>query len=137
MKRLEVNKEDLKYNINKIKEKLNEKANIIAVVKANGMGLGLVQYTKFLINEGINFFGVSNKDEAIILRENGIESDILMLSEVCDTDELTELIKNDIILTIGNLEEKEKIESIAKSLDKKVFAHLKIDTGFSRFRIYL
>ena len=56
MKKLEVKKEDLIYNLNLIKDKLSGKSEILAVVKANGMGLGLVDYTKFLIEEGINFF---------------------------------------------------------------------------------
>ena len=137
MKKLEICKDDLKYNLNLIKERLSEKSDVIAVVKGNGMGLDIVQYTKFLINEGVNFFGVANTFEAIILRQNGIDKDILMMSEVCNEEELTELIKSDIILTIGNLEEKEKIENISKKINKQVRAHIKIDTGFSRYRIYL
>ena len=133
MKKVEVNKEDLKYNLNLIKNRIAGKSEIIAVVKANGMGLDLVKYTKFLIEEGIKFFAVSNTIDAITLRQNDIVQDILMLSEVINDDELTDLIKNDIILTIGSLEEKERIENIAKSLNKKVIAHIKIDTGFARY----
>ena len=137
MKILEIKKEDLKYNLNLIKDKLSGKSNIIAVVKANGMGLDLVKYTKFLVSEGISFFGVANTFEAIILRENNVDKEILMMSEVVNTDELKSLIKNDIILTIGSLEEKEKIQNIAKELNKSVKIHVKIDTGFARYRIYL
>ena len=133
MKKVEVNKEDLSYNVNLIKNRIAGKSEIIAVVKANGMGLDLVKYTKFLIEEGIKFFAVSNTIDAITLRKNGIKQDILMLSEVINEDELTDLIKNDIILTIGNLEEKYKIEFLAKSLNKKVITHIKIDTGFARY----
>lgn len=137
MKILEIKKEDLKYNLNLIKDKLSGKSNIIAVVKANGMGLDLVKYTKFLVSEGISFFGVANTFEAITLRENNVDKEILMMSEVVNTDELKSLIKNDIILTIGSLEEKEKIQNIAKELNKSVKIHVKIDTGFARYRIYL
>ena len=133
MKKLEIRKEDLIYNLNLIKEKLSGKSEILAVVKANGIGLGLVEYTKFLIEQEINFFGVANFDEAITLRDNGINQEILMMSEIINNYELSELIQKDIILTIGNLEEKQKIEEIAKKLGKKVKAHLKIDTGFARY----
>ena len=114
MRVLQVNKEDLKFNLNLIKNKILGKSKIIAVVKANGMGLDLMEYTKFLIEEGIEFFGVSVPDDAITLRKNKIDKDILLMSEVSNNEELTDLIKNDIILTIGNIEEKEKIELLAK-----------------------
>lgn len=56
-----------------------------------------------------------------------------MLSEVFSEEELKELIQNDIVLTIGSLEEKEKIKKIALEINKKVKAHVKIDTGFGRY----
>lgn len=133
MKKLEIKKEDLIYNLNLIKEKLSGKSEILAVVKANGMGLGLVEYTKFLIEQGINFFGVANSSEAITLRDNGINQEILMMSEIINKDELTELIQKDVILTIGSLEEKQIIEELAKNLNKLAKVHIKIDTGFARF----
>ena len=142
MKFLEILKEDLNYNLNLIKEKIDKsdrtensinKPEIIAVVKANGMGLGLKEYTNFLFENGVNFFGVANTSEAIELRKNNDSCKVLMLSEVINNDELTELIKNDIILSIGSLEEKQKIEDISISLNKRVKAHIKIDTGFSRY----
>lgn len=134
MKVLEINQNDLKYNLEQIKKHIdNSKTKIIAVVKANGMGLDLIKYSKFLIENGIETLAVANTYEAINLREEGITSEILMLSEVYSEDELENLIDNDIVLTIGNLEEKNKIENIAKSKGKCVQAHLKVDTGFARF----
>lgn len=137
MKKLEVKKEDLIYNLNLIKNKISGKTDIIAVVKANGMGLGIVEYSKFLEEQGIDFFAVACTEEAIMLRKAGIKKNILMMSEVIDSAELTELIQNDIILTIGNLDEKIQIENIAKKLNKKVNVHIKIDTGFARYRLYV
>lgn len=49
MKSLIINKGDLKHNIRQIKDH-NKASKIIAVVKSNGYGLGLVEFTKFLID---------------------------------------------------------------------------------------
>ena len=137
MKKLEINIKDLKYNLDLLK-KHSENTQVIAVVKANGMGFDLIKYSKFLTDNGIDFLAVATTKEAIALREEGIDTKILMLSEVYSEEELEFLVKNDIILTVGSLVQKEKIERIAKKLNKIANAHVKIDTGFGRYGfIYL
>lgn len=106
---------------------------IIAVVKANGYGLGIVEYTKFLIDNGITFFGVSQVEEALTLRKAGIKEDILMLSSTAIKEDLIKLINNNIIVTIGSKEDVKILEEIAKEKNKTIRAHLKIDTGFGRY----
>ena len=106
---------------------------IIAVVKANGYGLGIVEYTKFLIDNGITFFGVSQVEEALTLRKAGIKEDILMLSSTAIKEDLINLINNNIIVTIGSKEDVKILEEIAKEKNKTIRAHLKIDTGFGRY----
>ena len=70
MKKLEISIDDLKYNLNLIKTYAKENgAEVIAVVKANGMGLDLIKYSKFLVNNGVRTLAVATVDEAIILRK--------------------------------------------------------------------
>ena len=138
MKFIEVKKEDLKYNLDIIKDVLRnnaseKKVEIIAVVKANGMGLGLANYSKFLVSNGIKKLAVSTVEEAINLRKAGIEEEILLMSPTCEKEELKQLIENDITLTVGSLKEKEVLEETISDSEKTVKVHIKIDTGFARY----
>lgn len=138
MKILEINKADLENNINIIKkiiEDSGKKSEIIAVVKANGMGLDIIKVSEILVKNGIKTLAVSAPEEAIKLRKEGkIENEILMLSPTVIKKELQLLIENDITLTVGNNEELKLIEEIAEELKKEeVKVHLKIDTGFARY----
>lgn len=136
MKALVVEKEYLKHNIESIKnyaQKSESKPKIIAVVKSNGYGLDLVKYTEFLIDNGMEFFAVSTVEEALKLRQAGIKEKILMLSSTSIKDDLENLIKNDIIVTIGSAESAKIVNEIGKKLNKRISVHLKIDTGFGRY----
>ena len=136
MNTLLINKEDLRHNVNIIKnmaKQTNEDYTVIAVVKGNGYGLGLVEYAKFLIDNGIDFLAIATVEEALELRRAGIKEKILMLSSTSIKEDIELLIQNDIILAIGSKESAEITNAIGKSLNKKVNAHLKIDTGMGRY----
>ena len=137
MKILEIDKNDLKKNLNIIQNILKEtdsKTQLIAVVKANGMGLGLTEYSKFLVENGVSVLAVANTDEAILLRDSGIKEEILMLSPCINEKELQLLINNDITLTIGCLEEYNLIQECVEKCNKsEANVHIKIDTGFGRY----
>ena len=138
MKKLVINRKDLKNNLKIIRKMLNSdgkddygnNVKIIAVVKGNGMGLGLMEYSKFLVNNGIDTLAVANIEEAVLLRNAGIKEEILMLTPISKEKEIAKLIENNITLTVSHKEQIEKIEKIAQS---EVKVHIKIDTGFGRY----
>lgn len=138
MKSVIINKEDLKHNIKVIKEYSKKHNNgnntkIIAVVKSNAYGLGLIEYTKFLIDNGIDCFAVSTVEEAVLLRKANIKQEILMLSSTSIEKDIEKLVDNNIILTIGSSNAKEAIEKVAKRKNIMARAHIAIDTGFGRY----
>lgn len=136
MRSLVIDKKDLKYNIKQIKDYCKNKENpvtIIAVVKGNGYGLDLKQYVEILIDNGIENFAVSTVEEAIALRNTGIQEDILMLSSTAIKEEIELLIDNNIMITVGSKEAIKQAEKIGKERNREIRAHLKIDTGFGRY----
>ncbi len=132
MKVLEINLEDLEHNINIIKMRAKD-SKIIAVVKGNAYGLGVKQFSELLMKNGINYFAVSSVCEAIELKNNLENSNVICLEATSNEQELEELLEKDIVITIGNYEVSKVLNKIAKSKNKKARVHLKIDTGFARY----
>ena len=133
MRTLIVEKEKLEENTRKLKEHATPKTRIIAVVKCNGYGLGAVEITKCLIENGIKMFAVSTVEEALELRNAGIKNDILMLSCTAIREDVERLLDNSIILSVGSNEDIQIIEKIAEERNIQVRVHLKIDTGMGRY----
>lgn len=133
MNTLIINKNDLRHNIDTIKKQIkSEDYTIIGVVKGNGYGLGIKEYSDFLIDNGINMLAVATNFEAVKLRNYNENVDILNMSSTALKEEIQELVDNNIIITIGSKEAAEIANEIANT-GKLVRAHIKIDTGFGRY----
>lgn len=139
MKSLVIEKKDVIHNIEIIQNmaKRNGKSDtgrdyeIIAVVKGNGYGLGLIEFSRLLVEHGIKTLAVSTAEEALKLKEEKIKADVILLASICDEKEVQELIQNDVILTIGSNKAAEIANNLVK--ENKVKVHIKIDTGFGRY----
>lgn len=125
-----VSVDNVKNNIVEIKKILHEGTSIMAVIKADAYGCDAVLYGKTLNKIGINFFAVATIDEAIYLRKNGIEGEILILGYT-SPKRVKELKKYTLTQSIIS-------EDHAKDLDAKkisIQCHLKIDTGMNRLGV--
>ena len=108
MKQLVINKEDLRHNISRVKTFANG-VNIIGIVKGNGYGLGLLEYSKFLIDNGLEYSAVATTEEAIELSKASVTKNILLLSVINNKEELEKVIKNEITITVGSLENAKQV----------------------------
>ena len=131
MKKLIIEKDKLINNINIIKRITS--STIIAVLKGNGYGLGLLEFAQVLVENSIDFFAVSEIEEALALRNNGFKNKILLLASTSFEDEAETIIRNNLIPTVGSLNSASAINEAAKREGTVVDIHLKIDTGFGRF----
>ena len=127
-----INLSHLKNNLT-VAKSLIGKRKIMGVVKANAYGHGLVQISKALENE-VDYLGVAYIEEALILRECGIKSPILVLGAV-HKEQIDDYILNGIEITGSSIEKIEAVSKRAKALKKKARIHIKIDTGMGRIGV--
>lgn len=132
MKQYVIKKQDLIHNISKIKEMAGN-SRIIAVLKGNGYGIGLTELGAVMADNGIDFFAVSELEEARELREAGFENDILLLTASAVREDIRLALELDVILAAGSETAFAEISAVADEMKKTARVHLKIDTGFGRF----
>jgi alanine racemase len=126
---VEVNLNAIANNINLIKSKTP--AQILAVVKADAYGHGLVPVAKCAIDAGATWLGVALLEEAIALREAGINAPIISWLTPPSSD-FKRAIELDIDLAIPSLKHLELVLAAGKALGKKPRVHIEIDTGMTR-----
>ncbi len=127
---VEVDLRKLANNYFFIKNQVKNK-KIMAIVKANAYGHGLLYVSLFLEALGVDFVGTAFLEEAVALRKSGLNIPILMLGGLCKS-QIKNFIEYDIDITASSVEKLEHINEVAESLGKKARVHLKIDTGMER-----
>ncbi|MDI3116849.1 alanine racemase [Clostridioides difficile] len=127
----EINLDNLRFNLNNIKNLLEEDIKICGVIKADAYGHGAVEVAKLLEKEKVDYLAVARTAEGIELRQNGITLPILNLGYTPE-EAFEDSIKNKITMTVYSLETAQKINEIAKSLGEKACVHVKIDSGMTR-----
>lgn len=129
--RLEINLDKLDNNVKSIRKTIPDGTEIIAIVKSNAYGMGDVEIVRYLKTMGISTFAVAATSEAIKIRREFEDVNIIILGYT--PEYLYELIiRNNIIPTIYNYEMAIKLNEMAKSLNKKLPIQIKVDTGMNR-----
>ncbi len=134
--RVEISKSAVKHNLGVFRRIIGPKVKLMAVVKSNAYGHGLMEFSYLAEQFGADYFGIDTLSEGIKLRKNGIEKPILVLGYTRHV-RMAEAAKNNISLTIYNAEDLEFLLKNAKLFVKcPLKIHLKIDTGMHRQGIY-
>jgi alanine racemase len=129
---VEINLNAIRDNVKLLRELTN--ISVMAVVKANGYGHGLVPTAKAAVEGGASWLGVARIEEAQALREGGIENPTLVMGFMPE-DRIKSAIQQDISLTIWSGEQVKEVSTTALDLGKKAKIHLKVDTGMSRLGV--
>lgn len=127
---VEINLSNLDYNLKQIRNLISSKVKVLATVKANAYGHGIVKISKFLENK-VDILGVASLDEAMRLKKEKIKTPILILGNTLIRG-LERIVNYDLIATITQKKTAFILNKLAEKKRKKVKVHLKIDTGMGR-----
>jgi len=126
-----INTQALRHNLARVKQ-LAPHSKVIAVIKANAYGHGVVPIAHALHKSA--YFAVARLDEALYLREQGIQKTILLLEGVYTIEEYKICLQLQLIPVIHSLEQFYHLQSYcsANDSDSIVEFWLKCDTGMHR-----
>lgn len=123
-----VDRQALRNNFQQERQLLSPQTNIFAVVKADAYGHGAVEVAKTLSQVGADGFCVATLDEALELRESGLQEPILVLG-VTPVKQAVTAAQANISLTVATLK---WLEDAVMLLSKPLKVHLALDTGMGR-----
>jgi alanine racemase len=103
-------------------------ARLLAAIKADAYGHGLLPVARALADAGVDAFGVATAAEALALRTAGIGGLVLLFGPVGDG--IADLIAADVALTVTDRAALRAIEAAGASGRARV--HVKVDTGMGR-----
>jgi len=127
--RADINLAAIAENIKFIKSKTS--AQVLAVVKADAYGHGLINVAKAAEKSGADWLGTALLEEGIALRNGGITKPIISWLTPIGEDFRT-AINLDIDLSVSSIELLNEIILVGKSINKVPRVHIEIDTGMNR-----
>ncbi len=120
----------LRHNLDIIRQK-SPNSKLLAVVKANGYGHGLLKIAQN--SDSADAFGVARIEEALQLRAGGIVKPILLLEGFYSSLDLPILTTNNIQTAVHSIEQLEALEQATLETPVKVW--VKLDSGMHRLGV--
>lgn len=130
----EVSLDAIYRNTQTFKSNLQASCRLMAVVKANGYGHGAVEVAQTALEAGADYLAVAFLDEALQLRNAGINASILILGYT-PTAAVEIAIRNHVTLTVYSHDVLDAIVESAERLQTEAQVHIKVDTGMSRIGV--
>src|SRR4029434_8485700 len=112
-------------------DKVGAQVKILSMVKANGYGHGAVPVARTLSATGGDAFGVATLEEAVDLRDGGIQAPILVLAGIY-LNQLEEFFNHSLTPVVHDLVGLKQLDEAVESRGTSLSVHVKIDTGMGR-----
>ena len=129
---VEVNLDNLEYNVNSIKNRVGDNVEYVGVVKADAYGCGAIRFAGKLRELGFKWFATATLGEAVELKQNGFENEeviVLGLSSPMNADTIVEY---DIIPATDSYEFAKALSDEAEKQGKTARGIIAFDTGMGR-----
>lgn len=128
---VEIESKAIIHNIHQFRRLAGEKKKLLAMVKANAYGHGILEVSKIALSAGVNWLGVHSLEEGLLLRKKGFNCPVLVVGYIPHED-LKEAVLHDLRLTVYNFETIDRLSEICRLLKKKALLHMKVETGTFR-----
>jgi alanine racemase len=121
----------LRHNYLQVRKRLSPGVKLLAVVKADAYGHGLLPAARALAAAGAEYLGVASLEEGLTLRQEGLELPILLLMGIVPAESQAAVAAGlDVVLYRQDVAQ--ALEEAGRTLGKKARVHLKVDTGMGR-----
>ena len=131
---VEINLENIAYNMRSIKRNTPKGIKLLAVVKADAYGHGSVMIAPTLLASGADMLGVASIDEGVDLRQAKINCEILVLGAV-PVWAVESAVKADLTIAIFSKEHLIACKQAYERTGKRPKVHVKLDTGMNRIGV--
>lgn len=105
--------------------------SLMAVVKANGYGLGAIPIAQRALQTGVTVLGVATVAEGMALREAGIAAPVVVMMQPV-TEALPAIVAHDLSLMLCDVTGARLLDGLAREKKETVAVHCMVDTGMGR-----
>lgn len=120
----------LRWNLSQLRHR-TEGRKIMAMVKANAYGHGMIEVSRTLQESGVDMLGVAFADEGVTLREQGIVVPIMVLTPTM-ADEARIVVDNALTTVACDFDQVATLGTLAAEGGTKAIVHVYVDTGMHR-----
>jgi len=120
-----------KRNIKKIISYIGKSVRLMAVVKANAYGHGMVECAQAALEVGASMLGVAHASEGMKLRRAGITAPVLVLATGL-SERLSTMIEHNLTISLTSFDMLADLKKKLKSGHSCCKVHIKVDTGMGR-----
>ncbi len=127
----EINLAAFRHNLRLVRQRIGPHRALLAVVKANAYGHGMIPISQAALSETIQGLGVAFVEEGLQLRRAGITQPILVMAGFLP-EEAEELLEHGLTPVISHPDQLDWLRRKTDTSVRPVGIHLKIDTGMGR-----